>query len=226
MLRVAARLLVDTALVAGALFVSAGTLAWRRAWVLLAVLLLVRAIGAYAVHHVSPGLLRERAGLPVRAGQLAADRVLLLGVLGTGFLGLPLLAGLDTFHWQLLPQPAPLVAGVGLLLFALGWTLKSVALRANAFAVTVVRLQRERAHAVADAGVYGVVRHPFYAADPLIFVGLGLWLGSYAAVLGAALPLSLMVLRLRLEERFLQRELPGYAAYATRVRHRLIPGIW
>jgi protein-S-isoprenylcysteine O-methyltransferase Ste14 len=118
------------------------------------------------------------------------------------------------------------VAGVGLLLFALGWTLKSVALRANAFAVTVVRLQRERAHAVADAGVYGVVRHPFYAADPLIFVGLGLWLGSYAAVLGAALPLSLMVLRLRLEERFLQRELPGYAAYATRVRHRLIPGIW
>jgi protein-S-isoprenylcysteine O-methyltransferase Ste14 len=138
----------------------------------------------------------------------------------------PFLAGLDTFHWQLLPQPAPLVAGVGLLLFALGWTLKSVALRANAFAVTVVRLQRERAHAVADAGVYGVVRHPFYAADPLIFVGLGLWLGSYAAVLGAALPLSLMVLRLRLEERFLQRELPGYAAYATRVRHRLIPGIW
>jgi protein-S-isoprenylcysteine O-methyltransferase Ste14 len=35
-----------------------------------------------------------------------------------------------------------------------------------------------------------------------------------------------MVLRLRLEERFLRRELPGYAAYAARVRHRLIPGIW
>lgn len=54
MLRVAARLLADTALVAGALFVSAGTLAWTRAWVLLAVLLLIRAIGAYAVHRVSP----------------------------------------------------------------------------------------------------------------------------------------------------------------------------
>lgn len=226
MLRVAARLLADTALVAGALFVSAGTLAWRRAWVLLAVLLLVRGIGAYAVHRVSPSLLRERAGLPVHAGQPAADRMLLLGVLGTGFLGLPVLAGLDVFRWQRLPQPAPLATGVGLLLFALGWTLKGLALRANAFAVTVVRLQRERAHAVADAGVYGVVRHPFYAADPLIFAGLGLWLGSYAAVLGAVLPLSLMVLRLRLEERFLRRELPGYAAYATRVRHRLIPGVW
>jgi protein-S-isoprenylcysteine O-methyltransferase Ste14 len=226
MLRIAARLPADTALVAGALFVAAGTLAWGRAWVLLAVLLLVRGIGAYAVHRTSPALLRERAGLPVRTGQPAADRVLLLGVLGTGFLGLPLLAGLDTFRWQLLPRPAPPVAGLGLLLFALGWTLKSVALRANAFAVTVVRLQRERAHAVADAGVYGVVRHPFYAADPLIFVGLGLWLGSYAAVLAAVLPLSLMVVRLHLEERFLQRELPGYAVYATRVRHRLIPGVW
>ena len=226
MRRIAARLLADTALVAGALFVSAGTLAWARAWVLLAVLVLVRGIGAYAVYRVSPGLLRERAGLPVRAGQPAADRVLLLGVLGTGFLGLPLLAGLDTFRWQLLPQPAPFMAGVGLLLFVLGWTLKSVALRANAFAVTVVRLQHERAHAVADAGVYGVVRHPFYAADPLIFVGLGLWLGSYAAVLAAVLPFSLVVVRLHLEERFLQRELPGYAAYTARVRHRLIPGVW
>ncbi|HZG67880.1 MAG TPA: methyltransferase, partial [Herpetosiphonaceae bacterium] len=81
-------------------------------------------------------------------------------------------------------------------------------------------------HAVADAGVYGVVRHPFYAADPLIFVGLGLWLGSYAAVLAAVLPFSLVVVRLHLEERFLQRELPGYAAYTARVRHRLIPGVW
>jgi len=28
------------------------------------------------------------------------------------------------------------------------------------------------------------------------------------------------------EERKLQRELPGYADYITRVRYRLIPGIW
>jgi protein-S-isoprenylcysteine O-methyltransferase Ste14 len=74
--------------------------------------------------------------------------------------------------------------------------------------------------------VYRFVRHPFYAADPLIFVGLALWLGSYAAALTAVVPVALMVLRLRLEERVLQRELPGYAAYAGRVRHRLVPGVW
>lgn len=226
MLRVVIRLVVDSALVAAVLFLSAGTLTWWRAWVLLAVLLLVRTVGAFAVHRINPGLLRERAGLPVHADQPRADRVLVLAVLGTGFLGLPALAGLDVFRWHLLPQPVLPVAGFGLLVFALGWTLKSLALRANAFAVTVIRLQRERTHVVADSGVYGVVRHPFYAADPLIFVGLGLWLESYAAVLCAVVPVALVVLRLRLEERFLWRELPGYAAYAARVRHRLIPGVW
>jgi protein-S-isoprenylcysteine O-methyltransferase Ste14 len=203
MLRVMARLAADAALVAMLLFVSAGTLAWWRAWVLLAVLLLVRAVGAHAVY-----------------------RLLLLGVLATGFLGLAVVAGLEAFRWRLLPRPAPLIAGAGLVLFALGWSIKSLALRANAFAVAVVRLQSERAHAVADSGVYGVVRHPFYAADPLILVGLGLWLESYVAALAAVIPVTLMVIRLRLEECFLLRELPGYAAYAERVPHRLIPGLW
>jgi protein-S-isoprenylcysteine O-methyltransferase Ste14 len=226
MLRVVVRLVADAALVAIGLFVSAGTFDWWRAWVLLTVLLLVRTVGAHAVYRVHPGLLRDRARLPVHQDQPWADRVLLLGVLATGFLGLPVVAGLDAVRWRVLPPPAPLVAGLGLLLFALGWSLKSLALRANAFAVAVVRLQRERAHAVADSGVYGVVRHPFYAADPMIFVGLGLWLESYAAALGAVVPVVLMVIRLRREERLLWRELPGYAAYAERVRHRLIPGIW
>jgi protein-S-isoprenylcysteine O-methyltransferase Ste14 len=226
MLRVMARLVADTVLVATLLFVSAGTLAWWRAWVLLAVLLLVRAVGAHAAYRVNPELLRERARLPVHREQAWADRLLLIGVLTTGFLGLPLIAGLDAFRWRVLPRPVPLVAGLGLVLFALGWILKSLALRANAFAVAVVRLQGERAHAVADSGVYRVVRHPFYAADPLILVGLGLWLGSYVAALGAVVPVALMVMRLRLEERFLRRELRGYAAYAERVPFRLIPGIW
>lgn len=71
-----------------------------------------------------------------------------------------------------------------------------------------------------------MVRHPFYAADPLILVGLSLWLGSYSAAVVAVIPVSLMMMRLRLEERFLRRELPGYQAYTERVRYRLIPGVW
>jgi protein-S-isoprenylcysteine O-methyltransferase Ste14 len=226
MRRVAVRLVGDTALVAMLLFASAGTLAWWRAWLLLAVLLIVRALGARAVYRVNPALLLERAKLPMHDDQPWTDRLLLLAVLTTGFLGLPVIAGLDVFRWHVLPRPAPLFGVSGLILFALGWSIKNLALRANAFATAVVRLQSERAHAVVDSGMYAVVRHPFYAADPLILVGLGLWLESYTAVLCAILPISLMVVRLCLEERFLRRELPGYDEYAMRVPHRLIPGVW
>jgi protein-S-isoprenylcysteine O-methyltransferase Ste14 len=225
-LRVAVRLGADTVLVAVLLFAAAGTLSWWRAWVLLAVLLLVRAASALSVHRVHPELLRERAGFPIHADQPLADRLLLIAVLGTGFIGLPVIAGLDAAHGHRLPPPGPLLSGAGLVLFALGWSIKGLALRANAFATSVVRLQHERAHHLADSGVYAVVRHPFYAADPLILVGLGLWLESYVAALAAVIPVALMVIRLRLEERFLRRELPGYDAYTLRVPHRLIPGIW
>jgi protein-S-isoprenylcysteine O-methyltransferase Ste14 len=217
-----ARLVADAALVGALLFAAAGTVAWPRAWLLLAVLLLVRAAGVLAVYRVSPALLRERAGLPVHADQPRADRLLLLAVLATGFLGCQRSPGSTCSGGACCRLRRPGSPVSAWLLFALGWGLKGLALRANAFAVPAVRLQRERAHAVVDSGVYAVVRHPFYAADPLIFVGLGLWLGSFIAALAAAVPVALVVARLRLEEGFLRRELPGYAEYAARVPHRLV----
>lgn len=226
MLPVIGRLIADAVLVAIALFGAAGTMAWPRAWGLLAALLLVRTLGAAAVYRVHPALLLERSGLPIHDQQPLADRVLLLGVLATGFLGLPIIAGLDRFRWHALPTPTPLIAALGLTLFVLGWVLKNAALRANAFAVTVLRWQAERGHDVVDAGPYRVIRHPFYAADPLIFVGLSWWLESFVATLVAVVPIALMLMRLRLEERFLHRTLPAYSAYAERVPFRLIPGIW
>ena len=226
MLRVSVRLIADAVLVALCLFVPAGTLAWWRAWVLLAVFLVVRGLGVLAVDRINPALLRERAKLPLRPDQPQSDKVLLLAVLATGFLGLPVIAGLDVFRWHVLLPPNPVVSACGLLLFTLGWCLKSLALRANRFATPAVRLQHERAHAVADSGVYSVVRHPFYAADPLILVGLALWLGSFLAMLCALLPIALVMFRLQLEERFLHRELSGYSEYTAQVRYRLIPGVW
>jgi protein-S-isoprenylcysteine O-methyltransferase Ste14 len=226
MQKVLLRLALDTLVTAVLLFAAAGTFAWSRAWLLLVVMLLVRVSSAVAAYRVNPILLRERAKFPIHADQPRADRLLLLAVLATGFIALPLIAALDASRWHLLPPPGSLLVGAGLLLFALGWCLKGFALHANAFATAVVRLQSERAHSVADSGVYAVVRHPFYAADPLIYVGLALWLGSYVAALIAFVPVSLMVVRLVLEERFLRRELPGYHAYTLRVPHRLIPGVW
>jgi protein-S-isoprenylcysteine O-methyltransferase Ste14 len=226
MIRVLTRVIADAVVIATVLFLAAGTLEWQRAWVLVAVLLVVRTVSAIAVFRVNPALLRERATVLIHRHQPWTDRVILLAFMGTAFVGVPAVAALDAFRWHLLPSPPLVLACVGLGLFALGWTIIAVALRTNPFAVTVVRLQEERQQTVVDTGIYGVIRHPMYAGNPLVNVGLSLWLGSYAAVLFAAIPLGLLMVRIGVEERFLRRELSGYREYAARVPYRLLPGLW
>jgi protein-S-isoprenylcysteine O-methyltransferase Ste14 len=220
------RVVADAVVIALVLFATAGTFAWPRAWVLVASLLAVRIPSAVIVFRVNPALLRERATVLVHRAQPAADKVLLLAFMTTAFIGVPAVAGLDVFHWRLLPAPPPFVSAIGLASFTIGWVVMALALRENAFAITVVRLQGERRHAVVDTGPYKVIRHPMYAGAPLVLVGLALWLGSYAAALYALVPVALLMQRIALEERFLIRELTGYQEYVERVRYRLVPGVW
>lgn len=226
MVRVLARVVFDAVFVAIVLFAAAGTLAWPQAWVLLAVLLIVRLLSAIAVFRVNPALMQERAVVLIHRAQPWADKVVLLAFMTTAFVGVPTVAALDAFRWHLLPIPSLFVASFGLILFALGWIIQALALTENSFAVTVIRLQAERQHTVVETGPYSVVRHPMYAGNPLVNVGLSLWLGSYTAALCAILPLGLLIVRIALEERFLRRTLPGYAEYTKRVLYRLLPGIW
>jgi protein-S-isoprenylcysteine O-methyltransferase Ste14 len=51
-------------------------------------------------------------------------------------------------------------------------------------------------------------------------------LGSFWALVPAALVVVVTITRTALEDRSLHRELGGYAEYSSRVRFRLVPGIW
>jgi protein-S-isoprenylcysteine O-methyltransferase Ste14 len=55
---------------------------------------------------------------------------------------------------------------------------------------------------------------------------MSLWLRSFAGVIVAIVPTVLIGIRAILEEKFLRRELPGYAEYITRTRFRMIPYVW
>ena len=219
-----ARVVADAIFVAVLLFGSAGTIAWWRAWVLVGVLLVVRVVSAVAAYQVNPVLIRERAGSPIHGDQPTSDKLLVIAVMASGYVMLPIIAGVDTHRWHLLAPPR-LVCDAGILLFALGWILKGVVLRTNAFAAAAVRFQGEP-HRLIDHGVYRVVRHPFYAGTVLITVGLGLWLESSAATAMAVVPLALVIARIIKEERFLRATLPGYEDFTRRVRFRLVPGAW
>jgi protein-S-isoprenylcysteine O-methyltransferase Ste14 len=226
MLKALARVVAGAVVVAIVLFTTAGTIAWPHAWVLVSVLLIVRVVSAIVIYRANPALLEERATVLIHRDQPLSDRVVLILFMTTAFIGVPAIAAIDVFHWHVLPGPPEIVQNTGLFMFVAGWFVTALALRENAFAVTVVRLQDERMHKVVDTGIYSRLRHPMYSGNPLILVGLSLWLGSYLAVFCAVLPVALLMIRIRLEERFLMRELPGYSDYSSRVRYRLVPGIW
>lgn len=207
------------------LFLGAGTLHWRRGWILLAVLVVARLVAYVAIGRANPDLLAERAKFPIQRGQPLADRVLLTAFMASVAVLVAFTAA-DVWRWHLLPQPPRTLAALGLLLYLAGWWLVTAALRANAFAVTVVRHQDERGHAVVDRGPYTVVRHPMYSGLVLHHVGIPLWLGSTAGLLFSLVPIAILVVRITVEERLLRRTLAGYDEFRSRVRYRLIPGLW
>lgn len=207
------------------LFAPAGTLKWWRAWAFIGVVVAASMITMATAFRGNEELLNERFKPPIQHGQPLADRIILIAFVAI-FFALIVLIPLDVFHWHLLGRPAAIVAAFGLAIFIAGWWLIALALSANAFAAPVVRHQEERHQVVIDRGVYSIVRHPMYAGGVLVMIGMPLWLGSWAAALFAIIPIALIAIRIVFEERFLRRELEGYEAYTTRVRHRLIPFVW
>ena len=57
-------------------------------------------------------------------------------------------------------------------------------------------------------------------------VGTALLLGSWLGLLACVVLAIAVARRAVLEERMLLAELEGYADYSTRVRYRLVPGVW
>jgi len=207
------------------LFLPTRNLHWWRAWVFLSVVLVGAVASTVSLRRASPALLEERFKSPVQKGQPLADKIVVL-LLIAAFLGLTAVIPVDVFRLHLLGRPGPLVSSAGLILFAAGWWIMTLALRANPFAAPAVKHQEERQQVAIDRGPYSLVRHPMYTGAALLFVGMPLWLESYAATMLASVPIGLLVLRILVEERFLRRELKGYDAYTRRVRYRLIPFLW
>ena len=212
-------------LFAALLFGPAHSWRWPAAWALLGVLFVSRAVSTFALHRRNPGLVRERTRLPLHREQAGVDRIL-LPLFMASFAAQVAFISIDHWRLQLVPPPPLWIRWLGMTAFVFGWYVMHLALRANSFAVTVVRHQRERGHEVVTTGPYAVVRHPMYAGFVPVTLGIGLWLGSSAGALAALVPIALLAIRIVVEEQFLRRSLPDYARYADTVRWRLVPGVW
>ncbi len=82
-------------------------------------------------------------------------------------------------------------------------------------------------HDLATTGPYRVVRHPAYTGAIITYVGIGMALGNWLS-LGIVTVAAFVgySYRVRVEERYLRAELPGYEAYAEETPWRLVPFVW
>ena len=206
------------ALVALLLFLPAGTIAWPRGWLFMGTLF-VPMLGAGLVMMLkNPDLLRRRLNARERELDQKQNIALSGGMFISGFL----LAALDfRFGWLQMPLWVSCCAA---LLFLLGYALFGEVLRENEYLSRTIEVQKGQR--VIDTGLYGVVRHPMYAATLILFLMMPLVLGSLIALLPFLAYPALIARRIRGEEAVLARELPGYADYERRVRYRLLPRVW
>jgi protein-S-isoprenylcysteine O-methyltransferase Ste14 len=208
---------------AAVLFISSGRLDWIAAWVYLGVYLCVLIVNVVILVPHNPELVAER-------GQIkddAKDWDKTLSALVGQYLPLTMLilCGLDQrYGWS--PQPDLPARVVALIVLVLGYGLVSWAMASNPFFSSVVRIQTDRGHTVATSGPYRFVRHPGYLGMMAFTLATPVLLGSFWALIVAAIDLYLIAYRTNREDRTLQDELPGYRDYAKRVRYRLLPGVW
>jgi protein-S-isoprenylcysteine O-methyltransferase Ste14 len=219
------RAVVILLLMNSAPFLAAGRLDWVAGWVLVAVTVVGSLASRILMARRHPDLVAERAQFSEQAGAKSWDKVLmpLAGLVGPVLTWV--IAGLDVrWGWSGALWSGWFPIGVAVMVVAIAFV--TWAMVTNRFFSSIVRIQRDRGHIVCDSGPYHWVRHPGYAGGALAALATPLALGSWWAFVPAVLTILLTAWRTALEDRMLQQELPGYAAYTQRTRYRLLPGVW
>ncbi len=200
------------------LFLPAGSFAYWQGWLLIGILFVPMFLAGLVMMGKSPDLLRKR--LQAKEEQTEQKQVVALS--GLMFLAAFVLAGLNfRFGWMSLPRWMVWTA-TGL--FLLGYLLYAEVMRENVWLSRTIEVQENQK--VIDTGLYGIVRHPMYAATLLLFLSMPLVLDSLFSFAVMLLYLPIIAKRIRNEEAVLEQGLEGYADYKKRVRYKVIPGIW
>jgi len=205
---------------AGLVFLLTSHLEWTLGWIYLRCFFTVATINWVCVLRWNPVLIARRMGF--RKGTKSWDLVWL--VLWTPVLIAVYVVAITESGWVSMTPGAAWV--LGLLMFITGWFILTWSQVVNPFLEKTVRIQIDHGHRVIEGGPYAHVRHPFYVGIVLYLSSTPLMLMSNWAFIPAILASVGLVIRAILEDRTLYRELPGYADYTTRVRSRLIPGVW
>lgn len=166
----------------------------------------------------NPELLKKR--LHTKENQL--EQKLVIKLSGFMFVAGFVSAGLNfRYDWMILPD---WISWVAVAFFLFAYLLYAEVLRENIYLSRTIEVQKNQK--VIDTGLYGIVRHPMYAATVILFLSMPLVLGSPVSMVIFLVYPFIIAKRIRNEEDVLEKELEGYAAYQRKVKYQVIPFIW
>jgi protein-S-isoprenylcysteine O-methyltransferase Ste14 len=206
---------------AALIFLPAGTLNYWQGWVFLALFFVASCgIGVYLAIY-NPVLLERRMSVGPTAEKETSQKIITFFAL-LGFIALLVFPALDyRFGWSPVP---PHVSFAGDVLVALGFLLTFIVILQNNYAASTIQVAEGQK--VVSTGLYAYVRHPMYAAVLPMLLGMPLALGSWCGVFGLVLIIPAIIWRLLDEEKFLDKNLPGYTEYTNKVKYRLVPFVY
>jgi protein-S-isoprenylcysteine O-methyltransferase Ste14 len=205
------------------LFASAGTVFWVNAWIYAGLIIIYHVVSTVVLARLNPQLLNERGTL-TGAGTKTFDK-LYVAVYPVFSFGSLVVMGLDAVRFQWSVMPFWLIYA-GIFLFVAVAPVALWAMAVNKFFEWTVRIQNDRGQYVCTAGPYGIIRHPGYTGLTVSLLAYPFILGSWWGFLPNCILILIIVIRTALEDRTLQKELPGYREYARKVKYRLVPFIW
>ena len=200
------------------LFVPAGTISFWNGWLLIVVLFVPMFAAGIVMMIKNPKLLEKRLNAKEKEQEQKAV-VLLSGLM---FLAAFIVAGLNfRFSWIVIQN---WVVILGTVIFLLAYAMYAEVLRENTYLSRTVEVQENQK--VIDTGLYGIVRHPMYSATLLLFIPMGIILGSPISSAILLIYIPIIGKRMKNEEKVLEEGLEGYKEYKTRVRYKVIPFVW
>ena len=212
------KFLLGVLLVGVLIFLPAGSFSFFGGWLLMGILFIPMFIAGIVMMIKNPDLLKSR----LNAKEKQKDQDLVVKLSGLMFLAGFIVAGLGfRFGWFVLPKGVSIGASI---FFLIAYVLYAEVLRENTYLSRTIEVKENQR--VIDTGLYAVVRHPMYGATLLLFLSMPIVLGSvYSFIIFLAYPF-IIAKRIKGEEDFLEKELPGYKEYKQKVKYRLIPFVW
>lgn len=200
------------------IFIPAGSFGYPNGRLLMAILFIPMFIAGIALMVKNPKLLKERLDFKEKQ----SDQKWVVALSGLMFLLGFITSGLNyRYNWSKIPNVVTIISSV---LFLFGYALYGEILRENAHLSRTIKV--EEGQKVIDTGLYGIVRHPMYAASVLMFLSIPLILGSIVSFF-IFLPYPILIAkRIKNEEMVLEKDLEGYMEYKKKVRYKLIPFVW